>query len=248
MHAIENAKVAAPASPPAVALQTQLQLQLPGPGPGPRPGPRPRPRDINKTRQLRIAAILVSMSSVEGVCPIWGLNNARGGRDSCAFDCLIKAVWSGLVCPGYAGLDALLCIGRRMRLAALELCPCCLSSLRGQRTIRIKPSSVLNAVAITRGRERERERDKAIEREREGEKQLYPACTHALMNLHGIYRCVLAVIVTNLGGSGRAQGGQRSSSSLNIRALGGNGSASTLPPTLLPGCMRVCSMSVCLSI
>lgn len=73
MHAIENAKVAAPApAPPAVALQTQLQLQLPGPGPG------PRPRDINKTRQLRIAAILVSMSGVEGVCPIWGRNNAGG--------------------------------------------------------------------------------------------------------------------------------------------------------------------------
>lgn len=96
MHAIENAKVAAPAPPPAVALQTQLQLQLPGPGPGPRPGLRPRPRDINKTRQLRIAAILVSMSSVEGVSPIWGLNNAGGEGGSCAFDCLIKAVWSGL--------------------------------------------------------------------------------------------------------------------------------------------------------
>lgn len=147
---------------------------------------------------------------------------------------------SGLVCPGYAGLDALLCIGRRMRLAALELCPCCLSSLRGQRTIRIKPSSVLNAVAITRGRERERERQSDREKER-GEKQLYPACTHALMNLHGIYRCVLAVIVTNLGGRGRAQGGQRSSSSLNIRALGGNGSASTFPPPSYPvACEYVC--------
>lgn len=94
MHAIENAKVAAPAPPPAVALQTQLQLQLPGPG----PGPRPRPRDINKTRQLRIAAILVSMSSVEGVCPIWGLNNARGREGFMRFRLPNKSglVWSGL--------------------------------------------------------------------------------------------------------------------------------------------------------
>lgn len=74
MHAIENAKVAAPAT--CVALQTQLQLQLQLPESKSEPEPGPGPRDINKTRQLRIAAILVSMPRVEGVCPIWGLNNA----------------------------------------------------------------------------------------------------------------------------------------------------------------------------
>lgn len=41
------------------------------------------------------------------------------------------------------------------------------------------------------------------------------------MNLHGIYRCVLAVIVTNLGGcSGTIGGRGGGSSSLNLRALG----------------------------
>lgn len=72
MHAIENAKVAAPATAVALQTQTQLQLQLPESKSEPEPGPR----DINKTRQLRIAAILVSMPRMEGVCPIWGLNNA----------------------------------------------------------------------------------------------------------------------------------------------------------------------------
>lgn len=107
MHAIENAKVATPAT--AVALQTQLQLQLPESKSEPEPGPRPR--DINKTRQLRIAAILVSMPRVDGVCPILGSEQCGG---SCAFDCLIKAVGLGALDM----LDALLCNGRRMRLAA----------------------------------------------------------------------------------------------------------------------------------
>lgn len=42
------------------------------------------------------------------------------------------------------------------------------------------------------------------------------------MNLHGIYRCVLAVIVTNLGGCSGTIGAGRGggSSSLNLRALG----------------------------
>lgn len=106
MHAIENAKVATPAT--AVALQTQLQLQLPESKS--EPYQDPDPGTLTKRDSFGLPQSWHG-PRVEGVCPILGSEQCGG---SCAFDCLIKAVGLGALDM----LDALLCNGRRMRLAA----------------------------------------------------------------------------------------------------------------------------------